>query len=94
MLFVVLLNALLGAVVGLWFRVQVLVPLIGVAIVEVVVLHRAGAWSSALWLAVALITSIELGYLLGSSASAFWQFSGRARVIRDFARHGHASWHH
>lgn len=82
-------NGLIGAVCGMWLRVHVLVPLIIVAFVEVAIINHAGTWSSALWLAIALIVAIEVGYLAGASAAAVWLASSRRGVSRDFVAYRH-----
>jgi hypothetical protein len=78
-----LLNGLLGASFGVWFRFQVLIPLIAVAFVEVAFLKHTGM-GSVLWSAIVLITALEIGYLIGSSLGTLWRHAGRERVLRDF----------
>jgi hypothetical protein len=80
---IALLNGLLGASCGLWFRVKILVPLIAIAFVEVAILKQTGIWSSVILSAIALISSIEIGYLIGSALATLWQSSRRGKVLRD-----------
>jgi len=80
-----LLNGLLGATFGIWFRFQVLIPLIAMALVEVEILKQTGM-GSVLWSAIVLITVLEIGYLIGSSLGTLWRHSGRERVLRDFTQ--------
>lgn len=89
-----LFNGLLGAICGVWFRFHVLIPLIAMAFVEVAILKQTGI-GSVLWSAIALITSLEMGYLIGSSLGTLWRYSGRERILRDFTRadHGRLSHH-
>jgi hypothetical protein len=87
MVLIVLLNGLLGAIFGLWFRVQIVIPLIVVAIAEVAILNRTGLSWSEFWSAIGLISSVEMGYLIGASASALWLFSSGASVRRECTRH-------
>lgn len=94
MLPISLLNGLLGAICGLRFRVQILVPLIAIAIIEVAVLKPGGMWSSEFWSAVGLITLLEIGYLIGSTVGCYWSYSGRERALRDFPRRWHEKFLH
>jgi uncharacterized membrane protein len=86
---IALLNGLLGATCGLWFKVQILIPLIAIAFVEVAIVKQTEMWPSAIWSAIVMICSIEMGYLIGSSVGALWLYSGSGRVLRDITRHGH-----
>src|ERR1700728_3020308 len=61
-----LFNGLVGAVCGMWLRVYVLVPLIIVPFFEVAINRHSESWSSASWLAIALLVAIEAGYLAGA----------------------------
>jgi len=79
----VVLNGLLGALCGLWFRVKILIPLIALAIVEVAVFKSAGTWSSMFWLALALIVTVEMSYLIGSALAAVSLSTDRREVFRD-----------
>ena len=86
---VILLNGLLGAICGLWFRVQIFIPLVAVACVEVAVLRQTGVWTSVIWSAVALIISMEVGYLIGSALTVLGAYfklptlSSRLEARRD-----------
>jgi hypothetical protein len=84
-----LVNGLLGTICGMWFRVQVLVPLIAFACVEIAVVKHAATWWSVFWYAIMLIVAIEIGYLAGASAVALWLSSGRTTRAADFADHQH-----
>jgi hypothetical protein len=75
-----LVNGLIGAVCGLIFRVQILVPLIAFACVESLVLKQA-----VFWYAMLLIAAIEIGYLAGAAAVTLWLSSG-ARKMSDELR--------
>jgi len=87
---IALLNGLLGASCGLWFRVKILVPLIAFAFVEVAILQQTGMRSSVILSAIALISSIEIGYLIGSALASLRQSSSRrGKVLRDLMTHEH-----
>ena len=73
-----LVNGLLGAICGLFFRVQILVPLIAFACVEVLVLKQ-----SVFWHAILLIAAIEIGYLAGAAAVTLWLSSGGRKMSGD-----------
>jgi len=66
---IIIVNGLLGALCGVWFKVQIFIPLIAVAALEVVIIKLAGTGWSVLWSAIALIFSLEVGYLIGSAVS-------------------------
>ena len=89
---IVLLNGLLGAICGVWFRVYILIPLIAMAFVEAAILKQAEMWSSVPWSSLVLITLLEIGYLIGSSLSALWLYSDREK--REFARPSHGGLSH
>ena len=80
-----LLNGLLGATFGIWFRFQVLIPLIAMALVEVAILKQTGM-GSVLLSAIVLITVLEFGYLIGSSLGTLWRYAGRERVLPNFTK--------
>jgi hypothetical protein len=94
MFLVALLNCLLGTICGLWFRATIIVPLLAAALIEVAILNNTGGWSSAFWSTIVLITTLEMGYLIGSVVDALWQPLGRelplgrGSVLRDFLRRG------
>ena len=83
------LNGLLGAICGMWFRVQILFPLIAFAGVEVAILKHTGTWWSVFWHAVMLVVAIEIGYLAGASAVALWLSSDRRAIRGDLAGYQH-----
>ena len=76
-------NALLGAILGLWFRVPVLVPLVAFGIFETsfltTTLLSAFAWG------VVLVCSLEVGYLVGCALGTMWLPSLVRRFRRDFS---------
>lgn len=74
-----LFHGLLGAICGLRFRVQILIPLIAFTCIEVGILEHAGTWWSLWWLELLMITVIEVGYLVGSSIAALWSASATAK---------------
>jgi hypothetical protein len=83
-----LVNGLLGAVCGLIFRVQILVPLIAFACVESLLLKQA-----VFWYAMLLIVAIEVGYLVGAAAVALWLPSGATKTADDLPAASHnRSW--
>jgi len=89
---IALLNGLLGAIRGVWFRAYILIPLITVAFVEVAILKQAEIWSSVVWSSLVLITLLEIGYLIGSSLSALWLYPDPEK--RALARPGHGRLSH
>jgi hypothetical protein len=88
---IALLNGLLGATCGLIFRVRILIPLIAVACVQVAIFKQTGMWASAFWRGVALISAVELGYLIGSSVGTLWQSSRRGRILHELMTYNHGS---
>jgi hypothetical protein len=84
-----LLNGLLGAICGIWFRVQILLPLIAFAGVEVWVVKHTGTWWSIFWHAVMLVVAIEIGYLAGASVVALRLSSDRRAISSDLAGFQH-----
>jgi ABC-type glycerol-3-phosphate transport system permease component len=94
MFLVALLNCLLGTICGFRFRATIIVPLLAVALIEVSILKHIGEWSSAFWLTIVLITTLEMGYLIGSVVDALWLTLGRelllggGSVLRNFWRRG------
>jgi hypothetical protein len=80
---IALLNGLLGASCGLWFRVKILIPLIAIAFVEAAILKQTGMWSSVILSTIALISSLEIGYLIGSALASLRQTSRRGKVPHD-----------
>ena len=88
MLLIVLLNGLLGAIFGLRFRVQIVIPLIVVAIAEVAILNRSGLSWSPFWSAIRLIFFGRNGLSdWGISKRDLGLFSGRESVPRECTRH-------
>jgi len=90
---IALLNCLLGVTCGLWFRIQILIPLIAIAFIEVAILKQTSMWSSVFWSAITLITSLEMGYLIGSSLGVLRLYSDRGKVLHDFTRHSRSLLH-
>ena len=84
-----LVNCLLGAICGAWFRVQVLIPLIAFACVEETILEHTDSWVVAPWHAAVLLGAIETGYLAGSSGVVLWHMSGHGTKPDDLASYGH-----
>ena len=84
---IALLNGLLGASCGLWVRVKILAPLIAIAFVQVAILKQTGMGSSVALSAIALLSSIEIGYLIGSALASLWQSSRRGKVLHDLMTH-------
>jgi hypothetical protein len=84
------LNGFLGALCGLWFRLQILVPLIAAAVIEAVLLKGTGTGCSALWTAIVLICTVEIGYLLGSALVVFWPTLKQVWSLRSASRSSHA----
>lgn len=86
LLTVALANGFVAAIFGFRFRVQILIPLIAVAIVEALILKHNGTWSLALWSVVVLIVSLEIGYLIGSAVDAVWLGAIPKNLLRHFAK--------
>ena len=92
---VIIVNGLLGALCGVWFRVQIFIPLIAVAAVEVAIIKLAGTGWSVLWSAIALICSLEVGYLIGSTVSTLAadrrprKLSARLHALRNWTLSQH-----
>jgi len=85
------LNGLLGTFCGLWFRLQILVPLIAAMVIEAILLKGTGPGWSAIWTAIVLICTVEMGYLLGSALVVFWPTPKQVWSFRTFAPpHSHA----
>jgi len=80
-----LVNGLLGAICGTWFRVQILFPLIALACAEVVFLKHTGTWWSTFGYAMMLIVAVEIGYLAGAWAVALWLSSSRRTMSDEFS---------
>lgn len=89
MFLMALLNGLLGAICGLRFKVAIIGPLLLVALIEVAILKHVGAWSSAFWSTIVLMTTPEIGYLIGSAAGALWLPLIRGRILRHIQSLGH-----
>jgi hypothetical protein len=88
------LTGLLGAICGRWFRVGILIPLLAIAIFEVVAFMPIATWLSAIWSTIVLITSLELGYLIGSGLTSLWQSSRRRKVLHDLMTYDHGRLSH
>lgn len=89
-----LLDGLLGVICGLRFRVEILVPLIATAIIEVAVFKPGGMWSSHFWSAVELITLLEIGFFVGSAIGAYWQYPVAEGTASDLPRRWHGKLFH
>jgi hypothetical protein len=77
-------NLCLGIVVGIRYRVMILLPLAGLVIIEVLLLELpGGTWISALWRSVILMTSLEAGYLVGAALRAFFPATALLRIGSD-----------
>jgi hypothetical protein len=87
MLLVEFIDIAVGMLCGLWFSLFVLVPLVSVAIIEVVLLTTT--WTSAFWWCGVLITSLEMGYLMGCALGTMWLHIGGRGFRRDFMAPGH-----
>jgi hypothetical protein len=87
---IVVLNGLLGAICGVWFRVKILIPLIAVVFIEMAIFKQTATWPSTFWLTITLIITVEISYLIGAAAGPLWLSRGRRGVIRDFTRHQHS----
>jgi hypothetical protein len=93
MLLLALCNVLLGTICGLWFRVSILTPLVAVAFIEEVVIPKhsptssSAFWWSAFWSTLLLVTTLEVGYLIGVSMNALRRSLG-VRDLRDLLRYG------
>lgn len=88
----VVLNGLLGALCGLWFRVKILIPLTALVIVEVVVFKSVATWSSTVWLTIGLIFTIEMSYLIGSALAALSVSPIRREALHDLRGASAADW--
>ena len=77
MILTALLNGLLGVICRLRFRVLILVPLTAVALVEIFFLKAAHEkWSSIFLATIALMLSLEIGYIVGAVL-------GSSRLLSD-----------
>jgi hypothetical protein len=95
MLLMAVLNGVLGTICGFWFRAPILGLLMAVAFTEeVVVLKHTPTWSSALWSAILLISTLEVGYMIGSLKDALRLALPRGRVLRDLMSHNHGRLSH
>jgi hypothetical protein len=83
-----LFHCLLGAICGLRFRVQILIPLITFTCIEVAILEHAGTWWTFFGLEILLITGVEVGYLIGSAVAAFRSPSANTK-LRHLSRYRH-----
>ena len=87
MILAALLNALLGAVCGLRFRVLILAPLSCVALIEIFLLGTVHeGWLSCTISAVALILALEIGYFVGAVLGSSRLFSDRPLPGRKWGR--------
>jgi len=86
---IAILNGLLGASSGLWFRVQILIPLIVIAFVDIAIIAQTEMSPSVVWWVIVLISSLEIGYLIGSAVPSFWQSSRSRKSFHDVTPYGH-----
>ena len=97
MLLVIVLNGIVGAICGVWFRVQVLIPLLVAAFVEVGIFAHHASWSWTLLLLVGLVCTVEFAYLAGALLAAWWLAVSKRRAQRERElsayRHGKLSHH-
>jgi hypothetical protein len=84
------LSALLGAFCGLWFRLQILAPLVAAMVIEATLLKGTGTGWSVFWIAIVLICTVEIGYLLGSALGVFWPTSKQVLSLRISPPRSHA----
>ena len=92
---VALMNGLLGAICGVRFRIQIFIPLIAVALVEAVLLKLTGVGWPVFWSATVLICSLEVGYLVGSTAGTLLAHFKPPKLSTAFhaREHGRLSHH-
>jgi hypothetical protein len=84
---IAVLNGLLGMICGLRFRVQIFIPLMAVAFGEVALFKWSQTWPSTFWLALILVLSLEMGYLVGVGVAALWAtFGPRRSSSRSISR--------
>ena len=67
LLLTALFNGLLAALCGWRFKILVFIPLFAITGIELIFFKLAGIGPSPFWSGLALITSIELGYLVGAA---------------------------
>jgi hypothetical protein len=78
MILTALVNAVLGVFCGLRFRVLILAPLAGLAVVEILLLKLSHeGWLSIFIAAVVLLFSLEGGYFIGA-------ILGDSRLLSEF----------
>jgi hypothetical protein len=87
LIILVLINALLGFIWGLRFKVPLLAPLVAIAILEAVFLRTT--WMSAFWWGIALVCLLEMAYLAGSVFGARRLPLPVRRFHRNFTVAGH-----
>jgi hypothetical protein len=88
------LTGLLGSICGRWFKVGVLIPLVAVVIVEVMAFMPTSTWLSAIWSTIVLITSLEIGYVIGSGLTSLLQSSRRGKLLHDLIMYDHSRLSH
>ena len=88
MIMLAIAGVLVGALLGMYFRVFILVPVVLLAVaitVSVGLAFESGGWWITLEVAVAMIT-LELGYLGGNVATRMWSRSRKAPLGGEAVR--------
>jgi hypothetical protein len=67
MLGLVAIHLFVGALLGFFLTVVIVIPIAAITLIEAILLQpAAGSWSSMVWRAVVLIVAVEGGYILGA----------------------------
>ena len=66
MLVLVIINFIVGTLLGRRFTVLVIIPLAGVAVVEALFMESAGAFWPFVWHSALLLAAIEVGFVFGA----------------------------
>src|SRR5262249_1925864 len=77
----VLIRLVVGIALGWWFKVLILVPVMGLALVGTIaagIARTDNVWSIAL-MAIAVVTALQIGYLIGIWLRSFLVAAGFAR---------------
>jgi hypothetical protein len=88
----ILLNSLLGALCGFWFRVQVLFCLSVLALMEVALIGWIGTGRSVYWVGLAILFSVQVGYVIGSLLAAYSAPVGAITSWGTLYRWAHNRW--
>jgi hypothetical protein len=67
---------------------------VAVALVGVAILAHARPWSSTFLSTIVLITTLEIGYLIGLVVDTLWLPAGDGSAFRNFLRLGHGRLSH